>query len=413
MNNNRQLWPGASLAVLTGLNLLDYFDRQLLGSVLTPLKEEMGFSDEQIGSLQSAFMWGYFLTAPIFGYLGDRLPRRWLVAAGVFVWSIGTLLSGHAGTLGSLLVFRVLVGLGEASFGTISPGWIADLFTPKKRNMAISIFYLAIPVGSALGYAIGSTIAAHHGWRAVFLWAGYPGAALALLLFLLREPARGAMEAGAVTTAKPGWRSYFTLFLFRDYRLVVAGYAAQTFALGGFALWAPTFLYRVHHMEFAAAGQFFGASLVGTGLLATIVGGLAGTAWRKKSPAGYAWVLGLSAIAAVPAAFAAFLLRDASLARGALIVSMFLLFLPTGPVNTLILETVPVAQRAAAMAASIFCIHFFGDLWSPRIIGRLSDRYGSLSQAVLLLPVALALAAFFWLWLALVQRRGSPGMASA
>src|SRR3954467_7435472 len=120
------------------------------------MKQEMGFSDEQLGSLQSAFMWGYFLTAPIFGYLGDRLPRRWLVAAGVFVWSVGTLLSGHAGTLGSLLIFRVLVGLGEASFGTISPGWIADLFTPKKRNMAISIFYLAIPVGSALGYALGS-----------------------------------------------------------------------------------------------------------------------------------------------------------------------------------------------------------------------------------------------------------------
>ncbi|MEO6001505.1 MAG: MFS transporter [Opitutus sp.] len=406
MNNDRQLWPGASLAVLTGLNLLDYFDRQLLASVLTPLKQEMGFSDEQLGSLQSAFMWGYFLTAPIFGYLGDRLPRRWLVAAGVFVWSVGTLLSGHAGTLGSLLIFRVLVGLGEASFGTISPGWIADLFTAKRRNIAISIFYLAIPVGSALGYVVGSTIAAHHGWRAVFLWAGYPGMGLALLLFLLREPARGAMEVGTVPTAKPGWRSYLTLFRFRDYRLVVAGYAAQTFALGGFALWAPTFLYRVHHMEFAAAGQFFGASLVVTGLLATIVGGLAGTAWRKRSPAGYAWVLGLSATAAVPAAFAAFLLADPAIARAALVLAMFFLFLPTGPVNTLILETVPVAQRAAAMAASIFSIHFFGDLWSPRLIGLLSDHYGDLRRAVLLLPVALVGAAFFWLWLAWVQRRG-------
>ena len=402
MNNHRQLWPAASLATLTGLNLLDYFDRQLLASVLTPLKLEMGFSDEQLGTLQSAFMLGYFLTAPIFGYLGDRCPRRWLVAAGVFVWSIGTLLSGHAGALGSLIFFRVLVGLGEASFGTISPGWIADLFSPQKRNTAISLFYLAIPVGSALGYMAGSTIAAHYGWRAAFLWAGYPGVGLALLLFLLREPARGATEAVTHTAPKAGWRSYFTLFKFRDYRLVVAGYAAQTFALGGFALWAPTFLYRVHHMEFAAAGQFFGGSLV-----ATLIGGMASTAWRKKSPAGYAWVLALSAIAAVPAAFAAFLLPDAALARAALVASMFFLFLPTGPVNTLILETVPVAQRATAMAASIFAIHFFGDLWSPRIVGLLSDRFGDLRQAVLLLPVALIAAAVFWLWLALVQRRES------
>lgn len=407
MNNERRLWPRASLAALTGLNLLDYFDRQLLASVLTPLKIEMKFSDEQLGTLQSAFMLGYFLTAPIFGYLGDRWPRRWLVAAGVVVWSLGTLLTGHASLLTSLIIFRVMVGLGEASFGTISPGWIADLFPPQRRNMAISIFYLAIPVGSALGYVIGSTIAAHFGWRAVFLWAGYPGVAIALLLFLLREPPRGGMEAGAEVVTKPGWRTYLTLFKLPEYRLVVAGYAAQTFAMGGFALWAPTFLHRVHHMDFAAAGQFFGGSLVVTGLLATLVGGFAGSAWRKRSPAGYAWILGLSGIVAVPMAFAAFLLSDPGLSRAALVGSMFFLFLPTGPVNTLILETVPVAQRAAAMAASIFAIHFFGDLWSPGIVGWLSDHYGNLQRAVLILPFSLLVAAAFWLWLAGVQSYSS------
>lgn len=405
MNEQRRLWPRASLAALTGLNLLDYFDRQLLASVLTPLKTEMGFSDEQLGTLQTAFMLGYFLTAPIFGYLGDRCPRRWLVAAGVFVWSIGTLFSGHAGALGSLLFFRVLVGLGEASFGTISPGWIADLFPPQKRNTAISVFYLAIPVGSALGYVAGSMIAARYGWRSAFLWAGYPGLLFALSLFLLREPARGAAERTSSTETKVGWRAYFSLLFLRDYRLVVAGYAAQTFAMGGFALWAPTFLYRVHHMQLEAAGQFFGGALVITGLLATMTGGLLSTAWRKRSPAGYAWVLGLSAAGSVPAAFAAFLLPDAGMARASLVIAMFFLFLPTGPVNTLILETVPVAQRATAMAASIFAIHFFGDLWSPKIVGYISDRTGDLRQAVLLLPGALILAAAFWLLLAVLQRR--------
>ncbi|MEO7968948.1 MAG: MFS transporter [Opitutus sp.] len=391
---------------------MDYFDRQLLASVLTPLKIEMGFSDEQLGTLQSAFMLGYFLTAPIFGYLGDRWPRRWLVAAGVAVWSLGTLLTGHASMLVSLIIFRAMVGLGEASFGTISPGWIADLFPPKRRNMAISIFCLAIPVGSALGYVIGSTIAAKFGWRAVFLWAGYPGVAIALLLFLLREPPRGGMEAGSDVAAKSGWRTYLTLLKFPEYRLVVAGYAAQTFAMGGFALWAPTFLHRVHHMEFAAAGQFFGGSLVVTGLLATLVGGFAGSAWRKRSPAGYAWILGLSGVVAVPMAFAAFLLPDPGLSRAALVGSMFFLFLPTGPVNTLILETVPVAQRAAAMAASIFAIHFFGDLWSPGIVGWLSDHYGSLQRAVLILPFSLLVAAAFWLWLAGVQSYSSRSTQS-
>jgi len=150
-NAKKPLWPVASLAVLTGLNLLDYLDRQLLAAVLPPLQAELYLGDEQAGNIGTAFMLGYFLTAPIFGYLGDRMPRRWLIAAGVFVWSLGTLLSGHANVYVSLLLFRVLVGFGEASFGTISPGWIADLFPPARRNNAISWFYLAIPDQISVG----------------------------------------------------------------------------------------------------------------------------------------------------------------------------------------------------------------------------------------------------------------------
>src|ERR1043166_6278372 len=215
MNEKKPLWPVGSLVVLTGLNLLDYLDRQLPAAVLTPIKEELQLSDEQLGTIQSAFIWGYFLTSPIFGYLGDRVPRRWLVGAGVFVWSLGTLMTGHVSALSSLILFRVLVGFGEASFGTISPGWIADLFPPRRRNNAISIFYIAIPVGSALGYVLGSAIAARHGWRAAFFWAGYPGLALAFLLFLLREPPRGTAEdvvAAAHGGIPPsGWRAYLAL----------------------------------------------------------------------------------------------------------------------------------------------------------------------------------------------------------
>jgi MFS family permease len=411
LNEKKPLWPVASLIVLTGLNLLDYLDRQLLAAVLTPIKEELRLSDEQLGTIQSAFMWGYFLTSPVFGYLGDRVPRRWLVASGVFVWSLGTLMSGHVSALAALIFFRVLVGFGEASFGTISPGWIADLFPPARRNNAISIFYLAIPVGSALGYIIGSSIAARYGWRAAFLWAGYPGLLLAGLLFLLREPPRGASDtAAAVRDGAHGWRAYFALLKFPRYLLVIAGYVAQTFAMGGFALWAPTFLYRVHHMEYEAAGHFFGAALVVTGLTATLAGGFAATAWQRRTGRGYAWVLALSALAAAPMAFAAFTLPDLTQAKAALAAAMFLLFLTTGPVNTLILETVPVGMRASAMAGSIFAIHMFGDLWSPRLVGLLSDRWGDLQRACLwVLPVALIVCAFFWCCLVVWTRRAAAG----
>jgi MFS transporter, Spinster family, sphingosine-1-phosphate transporter len=396
VNEKKPLWPVASLIVLTGLNLLDYLDRQLLAAVLTPIKNELHLKDEQLGTLQSAFMWGYFLTSPIFGYLGDRVPRRWLVSAGVFVWSLGTLMSGHVSLLGSLIFFRVLVGFGEASFGTISPGWIADLFPPAKRNNAISIFYLAIPVGSALGYMIGGAIAVHHGWRAAFLWAGYPGLFLAFLLFLLREPQRGAADvAGPIVAAKQrGWRSFLELFRFPRYLLVIAGYVAQTFAMGGFALWAPTFLHRVHHMAVDEAGIFFGGSLVVTGLI------------QRRNGCGYAGVLALSSLLAAPTAFAAFMLPDLAASKLALAAAMFFLFLSTGPVNTLILETVPVSMRATAMAGSIFAIHMFGDLWSPRIVGYLSDQWGDLQRACLwVLPGALIVCAFFWFWLLFWTRK--------
>lgn len=445
MNAQKPLWPVASLAVLTGLNLLDYVDRTLLASVLPLVQSALHLPDDRAGTIGTAFMLGYFLTSPIFGYLGDRLPRRWLIAAGVFVWSLGTLLSGHATVFVSLLLFRVLVGFGEASFGTISPGWIADLFPPAKRNNAISVFYLAIPVGSALGYILGGTIAAHFGWRAAFLIVGYPGLALAATLFLLREPRRGASEPsfanpterrpatglnvglaepGAGVTdpgyndphqrhavdGPPGWRAYLGLFRFKRYVLVIAGYVAQAFAMGGFQFWAPSFLNRIHHMDLEAADHYFGLSLVVTGLVATLAGGYAATLWQRRTGTGYAWVLAGSAVLAVPVSFAVFTLPSLAMAKVALTAAMFLLFVCTGPLNTLILETVPVRMRASAVAMSIFTIHALGDLWSPKIVGMLSERWHDLQRAILWsLPGALVVSAFFWCWLVVATRSERRG----
>ena len=410
MNEKKPLWPVASLLVLTGFNLFDYLDRQILAAVLPVLQPDLGLTDDRAGTIGTAFMLGYFLTSPVFGYLGDRLPRRWLVAAGVLVWSLGTLLSGHANAYVSLMLFRTLVGFGEASFGTISPGWIADLFPPARRNNAITIFYFAIPVGSALGYLFGGYMAAHHGWRSAFWWAGYAGLALAFILFWLREPARGASEPGGPAAAAAhgpvGWGVYVELMKFPRYVLVILGYIAQTFAMGGFAFWAPSFLVRVHHMAVDDAGYFFSASLAATGLVATLAGGFSATWWQKRTGTGYAWVLALSAVAAAPAAFATFALADLGSARVALVLTMFLLFLSTGPVNTLILETVPVVMRASAMAASIFAIHLCGDLWSPTFVGFLSERWHNLQRAVLwALPGALVVSGFFWCWLVWWTRR--------
>src|SRR5712671_2876169 len=187
----KQLTPFWLLSILTGLNLLNYLDRFVLNAVRTPLAADfsIGFGDS--GRTVTAFMIGYFLTSPFFGYLGDRLPRKWLIATGIFVWSLGTVLTGYATTFGVLLFYRVLVGVGEASYATISPSLISDNFPAARRNQALTIFYVAIPVGAALGNVLGGQIATHFSWRDAFIWAGAPGLLLALVLLPFKEPQRG------------------------------------------------------------------------------------------------------------------------------------------------------------------------------------------------------------------------------
>ena len=411
---NRRLSPAWTLAILTGLNLFNFLDRYVLSAVLSSVKQDLSLTDGHAGALTTAFMLGYFLTSPIFGYLGDRLPRKWLIAVGIFVWSLGTVLTGFAHSFGQMMAFRVLVGLGEASYATISPSLISDQYGPGKRNFALTIFYVAIPVGAALGNILGGEIATHASWRDAFIWAGAPGLLLALALLPFEEPARGQSEGpGAQVHAKPTIKDVLALFRVPQYMLVVLGYTAYTFALGAFGTWGPSFFVRVHGMSEAQAGNFFGVMMVITGLLGTFIGGYLASAWHKRNPSGYALTMGLSVALAVPFSFLTFTLPNPMASQGCLALAMFLLWFCTGPVNTLTLETVPPNLHASAMAVSIFMIHLFGDLWSSQIVGTLSDQWQSLRKAVLILPVALIAAAALWLWLASVTPRRKPSEGPA
>jgi MFS family permease len=407
----KQLSPAWILFILTGLNLFNYIDRFVLSAVLPPLQKDLGMNDGQAGRLVTAFMIGYFITSPVFGWLGDRCARKWLIAAGILVWSVGTILTGFAATFAILVGFRVLVGVGEASYATISPSLISDSYAPAKRNNALTIFYVAIPVGAALGVLIGGFIFKHWDWRHAFIWTGAPGLLLALVLLPFAEPQRGQAEGKTTEAAKrPSVRDILNLFRIPDYMLVVLGYTAYTFALGAFAIWGPTFLHRAHGVTVAQADLFFGAVLAVAGLVGTLIGGFAATAWQKRNRAGYAWTLGLSVLVAVPLAFGAFLAVSTFWSMTFLAAAMFFLFLSTGPVNTLILETAPVNLRASAMAVSIYMIHLFGDTWSPEIVGRLSVSLGgNLQKAGLILPAALIVASALWLTLALKTKRGKGG----
>lgn len=397
--------PAAIVAVLTLLNLVNYLDRMLVNAVGPEMQRGLGLSDFELGLVGSAFMIGYFVTSPIFGYLGDRYPRKHLVAGGVFVWSIATVLSGFAESAPALLATRVLVGVGEASYATLSPTIIDDITAPSRKNRVLAVFYVAIPVGSALGYVLGGQLAHAFGWRAAFWVAGGPGALLALLALFLREPAREGRAAGLARGA--AMADLRRLVARPAYRMAVFGLTAQTFALGGFAIWAAPFLERRVCLPLATADLWFGIVTASTGLAGTALGGFWADRDRKRGPTEAALrVCAISSTFAAPLALFALFMPGAAGFFVALGLCELAIFTSTSPVNTALLVSVPSQLRAAGMALSIFGSHLLGDFVSPPLVGRISGALGGstafcsggvpLRNAMLLLPAALAVSAVFW-----------------
>jgi MFS family permease len=390
-------WAWCTLAIMTGLNIFNYLDRYVMSAVLTPMEKELGMNDGDAGWAASAFMLGYFITAPFFGYLGDRFPRKFLMLGGVMVWSLATAASGLAHGFAELFAIRIVVGVGEACFVTLGPSWISDVFAKTGRNTALTIFYVATPFGSAIGFTIGGWFAQHGDWRNAFFYVGLPGVLLALLLLLIPEPRRGASDGIGTEIPKASVKEVGALLLNRRYNLLVWGYAALTFSIGAFGYWGPTFLYRTHGMSLGYSGTIFGAMLAGSGFVATLIGGFLANVLRKRTPAGYVWVMALSLVAATPVCFFALMVGSTTLSLVGLGASMFFLFLPSGPIASEIFEIVPVHLRASAMAMATFVIHLFGDFGSPTIVGHISTYFGgNLQRGVLILPVVLTFGAILW-----------------
>ena len=398
-----------SLAVLSGINLLNYLDRYVVSAVLPELKRApLGLDDFQLGTLMSGFLIVYMLAAPLFGRLGDRGSRTRPIAIGVFLWSLATGLTGLARNYLQLLGARAAVGIGEAAYGTIAPSLLADHFPLRTRGRAFALFNMAIPVGAALGYIVGGLVEAHYGWRAAFFVAGVPGVALALWVWRLPDPPRGAQDesSGAATApAAPAgsWRVYVKLLRQRAYLLTVLGYAAYTFALGGMAFWMPTFLERVRGVPGVTATAGFGEIVVVTGFLGTFAGGWLGDYCLKFSAQAYLWLSGWVTVLAVPATYLALASGTPWVFYGALTAAQLLLFMSTRPINTVIVNLVSPLERACAVALSVFVIHALGDVISPSIIGGISDA-SSLGIAVMIVPVAVALSALLWLFAARADR---------
>ncbi|ACH39227.1 membrane protein, major facilitator superfamily [Citrifermentans bemidjiense Bem] len=380
-----------ALGLLLAVNLLNYIDRQVLFAVFPLIKADLNISDTELGLLGSAFMLSYMVIAPVFGWLGDHWDRVKLASSGVVVWSLATVLAGFAPGYRTLLSARATVGVGEASFGTVSPGLIADFFPKDQRGRILSWFYVAIPVGSAMGYLLGGVLGHRFGWHAAFLMVGLPGMLLALPLWFLRTPERGGDRSSEEVAEEKGMAGYLQLFRNRAFVTNTLAMAAMTFAIGGLAQWIPTFLFRVHAQDVEKANTLFGSTTVLAGILGTLAGGWLGDRWQKKSSKGYLLVSGWGFFIGAPFAAWAIMAPALPVCMAAIFVAEFFLFLNTGPLNTVIINVTRPAVRAMAFAVNIFFIHALGDAVSPSMLGWLSDQCG-LRLALLSTPLVMALA---------------------
>ncbi len=382
---------GVSLALLFAINLVNYVDRYVVASLFPILKDEFDLSDAQLGWLAPAFLLVYTVAAPIVGLVSDRTRRKGIMASGLALWSLATAGAALAGSYATLFLTRALVGIGEATCGTLGPTWIADLVPRGGRARALTSFYVAMPVGSALGYMLGGLAGARWGWRAAFLLAGVPGLLLVAALLRLREPARGATEPTGAAVRPPTAGDYRALARTPTYLYNMAGSALFSFAVGGLSYWVPTFMVRVHGVAIDASGLSIGMITVAGGLIGVLLGGWLGDVVQARTPRGHFLVSAIGMLLGTPFAIVAFLSESVRLVYAAVFVAEVLLFLNTGPLNAVLVNVTRPEVRATAVSVHIFVIHALGDVISPPLIGRLSDVAG-LRAAVMLTPAAMALA---------------------
>lgn len=389
---------GFAIVLLTVMNLLNYLDRYVPSAVKTLFQADLGLTDAETSWPLTAFVVVYMLASPVFGGLADRWSRKVLIAAGVALWSLATAAAAFATGFWSFLFARALVGIGEAAYATISPALIADYFPPERRNRMLTIFYVAIPVGAALGFGIGGLVGAHWGWRTAFLVCGLPGVAIALLALFLKEPRRGYWESE--TPAKvPGWpEALRALAVNREFVWTVVGYTLVTFASGALADWFAAFLTRYHEYDVGKAGLVMGATAAVGGLVGTLLGGVFGDKLKGRTRNPYLALSGWSILVAAAFAAAAIVVPSATLAVACMFFGQLFLWFYNGPVNTVLVNSVAPQMRARAFSISILCIHLFGDAISPTIVGLVSDAVGSLQAAMWFAPATLLAGGGVWLY---------------
>jgi MFS family permease len=411
-----------SLLVLVLINILNFYDRQVAGAVVEPIRKEFLLSDTQIGLLNTLSLILYGLVGLPLGLLADRVSRKKLLAAGIVFWAAFTAASRWVNSYSFLLITRLGVGVGEATAAPTATSWIGDLFPAERRSKPLALFMLGVPVGGALSFFFTGPIALRYGWRAAMTVAAAPALLLVPLLLMLHEPERGAAEKPS--SIPIGAASVRQILRIPTFWWIVLSGAIVNFILYSIGLFFPAFFARIHHMNVARAGITTGIIYAIGGTVGGSIAGIAGDRIARTSRSGRMRIAAVGALLAVPLSY--FGIRQGygslALALPLLTISYGLLNMYYGLVYASMQDIIAPALRGTSMAIYFLVMYLGGASWGTLIIGKLSDRFAlraahlagvdkiteafkavGLQQALLAVPVLSAM-------LALVLWAGSKSM---
>ncbi len=367
-----------TLCVLLGINTLNFFDRQILPAVQEKIRQDWGLSDSELGWLGTAFILLYAVVGLPLGRLADVGRRKWLLAAGVALWSLLTFGSGLAWGFWSLFVMRLGVGVGEASCAPTCSSLIGDLVPAERRSRALAVFMLGLPLGLALSFLVSSTLAARFGWQRAFFVAGVPGLLLAGLVLFIAEPARGSADAHGPLAAKAEAVPFLTgvrriLGLPTMWWIIASG-ALHNFNMYALGTFLASFLMRYHQVTIVEAGQLSGL-VYGFGGLGIFAAGWAGDRAFRASVSGRLHVAWVGLAAAIPCLLLALAAPPGQVGRCAawLLPGCLLLYAYYGTVYATIQDIIEPSLRGLAMAIYFCAMYFLGAVLGPVATGWVSD----------------------------------------
>jgi len=392
------------------LNLLD---RQIVGILLEPIKREFSAPDVILGLLVGPTFAIFYATFGIpIAWLADRFNRRNIIAASLALFSLMTTVSGLAVHFWQLLLARVVTGVGEAGAGPASQSIISDLFAPKERAWAQSLYAAGSCVGVMVAFFCGGWIAEYHGWRTAFMAAGAPGLVLAVLLAVtIREPRRGVEGVSADRVHVPPFaQAIGFLWSQRSFRFVVLGASMSAFTTYSVMAFVPAFLARSHGMRGSEIGLVLAIILGFGGLVGTALPGYLADRLSARDVRWNVYVPAIASGISLPFWSLFFLAHSKALAIGAAVIPLSLTTAWLGPCYAMAQSLVPVRMRATASSIVLFVCNSIGLGLGPPIVGAASDLLrpivgGDSLRYALMAPIIATLLAVAFYYLAAARLR--------